>query len=1721
MMIASLIFGGTIQASAQDTTPPPPDETVGPYHVEGKVTPADRKAAAANNKANGLLPGVAGLDPEAVGTAAMDPGGLPHYFGPYANYANSPMPTGAIASITVDYSGGGYDFTTNPPTVTISDAYGTGDGLATAEVDPVAGIDAFGGIAKINVTNAGSGYTAPIVTIEGDGSEDPAAASAVLDVTSLSGGIQKFIDAMPGLTPAGANLLGQYIPIAVADKTTFPGNAAWPEGSHYYEIGLIQYSEQLHSDLPPTLLRGYVQIETPAIAALDAVDPTVSKHFALVNVTGFDPVTGDEITELVKYPDGAQVYAVDEPHYLGPLLLAERDAPIRIKFTNFLPTGAGGNLFIPVDETVMGAGMGPKDQMGMDCDPMMAMPGMECQKYAQNRATLHLHGGFIPWISDGTPHQWTTPAGEDTQYPKGVSVEYVPDMWFDGNDVVPGTEGVTTTPPASNPTATNNPGDGSLTFYYNNQQSARLMFYHDHAYGITRLNVYAGEAAGYLLTDKVEQDLIDGTNLSGVNPGLVKVLPGVGIPLVVQDKTFVDATTIPAQDPTWNWGATPGTPRTGDLWVPSVYMPAQNPWDLSGASAFGRWQYGPWFWPPTSAIMHQPIPNEFYDPDCDASVGFCEPPFRPDVPTPSMGMEAFMDTAMVNGTVYPYLEVDPTTVRFRVLDAADDRFVNLHMYVAADKTAPTTPGTTGTVLCDTAYTGPVENCTEVKMVPALKTAGYPAKWSTDGREGGVPDPYTMGPSWVQIGNEAGFLPAPTVIQPQPINWNMNATAFNVGNVTDHSLLLGPAERADVLVDFTQYAGQTLILYNDAPAAFPALDPRYDYYTGSLSQVDTGGAPTTQPGFGPNTRTIMQIRVRAAAVNPSFEMTPAKMTELKTVFSKTANNPGVFASSQDAPIIPQAPYGSAYNTTYAADASVYVKQQDFSFNFFNGPLTGLILNKPGTGYTSAPTVTFTGGGGANAAASATIGGAYVNAVTVLTKGSGYTTAPTVSIAPPVAGGTPATATANLTRIVSSITILNGGTAYTSAPTVSFIGGGGSGATATATIAGGRVTAVTVTNGGSGYTTPPTVRFTGGGGRNASAVSVLTRVVGSITITNGGFGYAEAPAVTISGGGGSGATAAATFVSGYVSGLTLDNPGTGYTSAPKVTLTGGGGTGALASAKGINLDIEPKAIHDEMGAAYDEYGRMSGFLGLELPVVNSLNQNMVLYGYASPPIDLLQDSMTPLGTLGDGTQIWKITHNGVDTHPIHFHLFNVQLINRVAWDGALLLPEPNELGWKETVRVNPLEHTIVAMRPVAPQQPFDIPNSVRPLDPTMPIGAPLACGPGGCLDTTGEAAPVINHEVNFGWEYVWHCHILSHEEMDMMHSLSFAVAPNDPSGLSAAYFNSGPRRVTLAWTDNANNETNFVVQRATSPAGPWATRASNIPESAGVGGRVTYNDTTVLRNVTYYYRVLARNVIGDTTVYAAPAIGYPTKAVDSASIGISIVTQTGAVGTPMIFANSFDTGLTPPWTGAVGNVQAAPQAALGPDGGPQGLAAEMAPAGIQAQSVTDAQPAYVFDASPEAETTYNANFYFNPNGAIADSPVDIFSSLYILTEADLSSVPVFGVQYEHDSASADYEIRGWIMVNGEQIFTEWFEITNAAHNLEVAWISSTNGGFSLYVDDALVGTMMADTSLYKVDQVMLGPSAGLTAGASGTLFFDEFTSNRLAGLTYMIFLPSITQ
>lgn len=937
--------------------------------------------------------------------------------------------------------------------------------------------------------------------------------------------LKKFVDSLPGLGSANANNLGQYIPVAVADKASYPG-------SDYYEIALVQYTEKMHTDLPATTLRGYVQLETP-------VNAGSSKHVALKYPNG------SPILDL----NGKQVFAYDVPHYLGPTISAMKNTPTRIKFTNYLPTGAGGDLFIPVDTTVMGAGMGPVDMPGM--------PGMK-ENYKQNRATLHLHGGLTPWISDGTPHQWTTPAGENTSYPKGVSVQNVPDM--------------------------PDPGPGSMTFYYTNQESARLMFYHDHSYGITRLNVYAGEAAPYIVTDPTEQNLI--------NTG---VIPADQIPLVIQDRTYVDAATVMTTDPTWAWGSMPGMPMTGDLWEPHVYMPNQNPNVLDGINPFGRWDYGPWFWPVWPAVNGvKTLPDGTK---------------TPGVPNVSMGMEAFNDTPIVNGTAYPYLSVQPKAYRFRILNAANDRFLNLQLYVA-DPAAVSADG---------------RRNTEVKMIPALPGTAVPADWPLpDSRVGGLPDPSTRGPAMVQIGTEGGFLPNPVTLTNIPIGYDRDVKSITVGNVKEHNLLLGTAERADVIIDFSAFAGKTLILYNDAPAAFPAGDARQDHFTGNPDLTAVGGSPSTAAGFGPNNRTIMQIRVGAGTA------IPYNATQLNTAL------PAAFAASQDPIIVPQAPYNAAYGGNFPTDNTAYARISDNALTFT--PL--------------------------------------------------------------------------------------------------------------------------------GATAPITVNFS------------------------------------------------------------------------------------------------PKTIAEEFET---EYGRMSGFLGVEMPFTNGLNQTTIFYGFMDPATEVVNASMSAIAPVaGDGTQLWKITHNGVDTHPVHFHLFNVQVVNRVDWAGVVKPPEPNELGWKETVRMNPLEDVIVALRPIAPKAPFGTPDSIRPLDPTMPIGSTAGFKN---VDINGNPVTTVNQLTNFGKEYMWHCHILSHEEMDMMRPIilnSPSILPITPS-LSLAKVGN---QVNLTWTDgtpannpttlgNPANEIGFRIERAVINAQGNPGTYTQI--GTALANSTSYTDTPTASN-NYSYQVVAYNAAG---------------------------------------------------------------------------------------------------------------------------------------------------------------------------------------------------------------------------------------------------------------------
>ena len=385
---------------------------------------------------------------------------------------------------------------------------------------------------------------------------------------------------------------------------------------------------------------------------------------------------------------------------------------------------------------------------------------------------------------------------------------------------------------------------------------------------------------------------------------------------------------------------------------------------------------------------------------------------------------------------------------------------------------------------------------------------------------------TAGPDWVQIGTEGGFLPAPVVVDgQQETTWITDPTRFDVGNVDKHSLLLAPAERADVIVDFSKFAGKTLILYNDAPAAFPARVPSYDYYTGQ-PDLSPNGASAVLPGYGPNTRTIMRVKIAAAAPAPAFNL-----TKLRTAFSHKADDSGVFESSQHPIIVGQAAYNSAYGTALRRRQRLQRRR-------------------------AAPC------------------------------------------------------------------------------------------------------------------------------RSATASCAST--------TRRPFGF-----------------------------NTLKSPTTKTT-----------------------MPLQPKAIHDEMNATtFDEFGRMQANLGVEAQPPTPGLQNVTLYPFVNPgtefidgtnlpKADVLYDAngnavsdvkIQPISSATDGTQIWRITHNGVDTHPIHFHLYDVQLLNRVTWDNIIIPPDPEELGWKDTVRMAPLEDTIVALRPIVPEVPWEVPNAIRNLNPMDPAGS----------------------------------------------------------------------------------------------------------------------------------------------------------------------------------------------------------------------------------------------------------------------------------------------------------------------------------------------------------------------------------------------------------------
>jgi len=285
--------------------------------------------------------------------------------------------------------------------------------------------------------------------------------------------------------------------------------------------------------------------------------------------------------------------------------------------------------FLPIDTTVHGAG----------------------KNVPRVRTVVHLHGGRARAGDDGYPEAWFTQDFKKT-----------------------------------------GPFFKRKIYRYDNNQRATMLWYHDHALGITRLNVYAGLAGIYMIRDKEEEAL---------------PLPKgpYEIPLSITDRTI---------NP------------DGSLYYPI-----------------------------------RPMPSSLKNP-------------KAKIPIPSVVPEFFGKMILVNGKVWPYLNVEPRKYRFRILNASNDRFYNLKL--------------------------------------------------------------NSGQTFVQIGSDGGLLRRSVKLK---------------------QILIAPAERVDVIIDFSKMAGKNITLTNNAAAPYPNGDPA------NLNPNATG--------------LIMQFRVNLLLKSPDKSEIPAVLS----------------------------------------------------------------------------------------------------------------------------------------------------------------------------------------------------------------------------------------------------------------------------------------------------------------------------------------------------------------------------------------------------------------------------------------------------------------------------------------------------------------------------------------------------------------------------------------------------------------------------------------------------------------------------------------------------------------------------------------------------------------------------------------------------------------------------------------------------------------------------
>jgi FtsP/CotA-like multicopper oxidase with cupredoxin domain len=199
--------------------------------------------------------------------------------------------------------------------------------------------------------------------------------------------------------------------------------------------------------------------------------------------------------------------AADQSTFSYPARTIEANVnkSVRVKWINDLKNPKNKDFLphlLPVDQTLHWA------NPARECREVLNSNGTDCRGFSQKPYTgpvpiiTHLHGAHVQPDSDGYPEAWYLPAADNI--PAGYATE------GSNYDDIFGGSGI---------------GQGFAVFEYPNTQRATTLWYHDHALGMTRANVYTGLAGFYILRDP------------STDPG---DLPKdtFEIPLVIQDKSF-------------------------------------------------------------------------------------------------------------------------------------------------------------------------------------------------------------------------------------------------------------------------------------------------------------------------------------------------------------------------------------------------------------------------------------------------------------------------------------------------------------------------------------------------------------------------------------------------------------------------------------------------------------------------------------------------------------------------------------------------------------------------------------------------------------------------------------------------------------------------------------------------------------------------------------------------------------------------------------------------------------------------------------------------------------------------------------------------------------------------------------------------------------------------------------------------------------------------------